>query len=108
MRKVLQKLESEGYTEFYREVRIDTHRGMFFIDLVAIKGGEIVAVECGETDDFKLDILCNYFENVLWFKYNGDVINLRGKASQNPYNILKKHILKGSLYMKTEGVMKNV
>lgn len=102
VRKVLQKLKSEGYTEFYREVRVDTHKGMFFVDLVAIKGNEMVAIECGETSDFKLGVLCNYFENVVWCKYNGEIEKFRGKPVINPHNIIEKHVARGGLSLSVE------
>lgn len=91
VRKVLREMMNKGFTDFYREVRVDTNRRIVFVDLVIAKGNKIIAIECGDTSMSKLNTLMKYFSDVWWYRYDGCVEKYKGRLTGNAYGIIEKH-----------------
>ena len=90
LRQAVAWLRRNGYTRFAREVEVKTEGKVFFVDLVAVKGREVSAVEVGECSEEKLRALTREFSSVIHFPYHGKVKVIEGSGSG--WEWLRRHI----------------
>jgi hypothetical protein len=82
--KILEAIEflrTQGFSddEIYREFSIHTEQRIRCIDVVGIKRGKKIAIECGTCSTWNLELIKPYFDEVLHFPYE-----------YGPHKLLKK------------------
>ena len=92
LRQAVVWLRKKGYTEFAREVRVEVGGRVFYVDLVAVRGKEVTAVEVGKCSEEKIRALAKEFSSVIHYPYHGKVRVLSGQGSG--WRWLRRHIRK--------------